>query len=399
MKVSLLNTEKIAEKLTQLMSDSDAFYWAVAWGTQNDLYEALIKNSKKIKQLIFGTHFYQTDPNLLEKFVDQPGVHVMKADAAGTFHPKIYLFTKDQNAFVVIGSANFTHGGLNKNDEAATIIEGGMNEDFFQQQLQMIEGFYSRGELITQNFVDNYRLQHNATERYRRELQKNRKLVKPKINANNPTLRLWYWQEYVAELKQRTTRKFDIRLTVLKEAKQLFSSVKSFNQLNDVDLKKIGGFLSYHEGESIDWKLFGSMSGSGVFQSIINSRNQYIADAIDSVPLSGDITKEHFNHYIELFNKAFEDQPRQGGVPTASRLLAMKRPDTFICVDSENKHGLAKDLGFAQSTLNFDKYWDEVIVPITESVWWQTSRPAGEEGLLWDGRSAMLDVIYYTGKD
>lgn len=395
----MLDKVQIANKLGQLIFETDEFYWAVAWGTENSLYETLINNRKKIKKVIFGTHFYQTDPNLLQQFVEDPQVHVMGNDANGTFHPKIYFFKKGESAYAVIGSANFTNGGLNKNDEAATLIEGDVTDSFFQDLLNMIDGFWKRGELIKQNFVDNYRLQHKATEKYRRELQKKRKLIKPKSNSNNQNLRQWTWHEYVVQLKQRKTRKFDVRLAILKEAKQLFVNVKSFNELSDSELKAIGGFLQYHEGDSIDWGLFGSMRGSGVFQSVINSRSKFISNALDSIPMSGDITKEHYDKYIQLFEKAFEGQSRQGGVPTASRLLAMKRPDIFICVDSENKNALASDLGFAPSTLNFDKYWDEVIVPITESVWWQATRPSGEDGLLWDGRSAMLDIIYYSGKD
>lgn len=395
----MLDKVQIAEKLSQLVFETDEFYWAVAWGTQNSLYQAFIDNRKKIKKVIFGTHFYQTDPNLLQQFVSDPLVHLMENDAVGTFHPKIYLFKKDELAYAVIGSANFTNGGLNKNDEAATFIEGSFKDSFFQDLLQMVNGFWNRGKEIDQGFVDNYRLQHKATERYRKELQKDRKVIKPKANASNQKLRQWTWHEYVKQLKQRTTRKFDVRLALLKEAKQMFLRVKIFNELSDWELKAIGGFLTYHEGESIDWGLFGSMKGSGVFQSVINSRNKYISEALDNIPMSGDITKEHYDKYIQLFEKAFDGQARQGGLPTASRLLAMKRPDTFICVDSENKDGLANDLGFAPSTINADKYWDEVIVPISESAWWQAERPTGEEGLIWDGRTAMLDIIYYTGKD
>lgn len=171
MKITLLNKIQIADKLGQLICEADEIFWTVAWGTQNSLYKALTDNSKKIRKVIFGTHFYQTDPNLLQQFVDDSHVRVMKNDAAGTFHPKIYLFRKGEVGFAVIGSANFTNGGLNKNDEAATIIEGAFKDSFFQDVLAMVDGFWGRGETIKQDFVDNYRLQHKATEKHRRELQ------------------------------------------------------------------------------------------------------------------------------------------------------------------------------------------------------------------------------------
>ena len=74
----------------------------------------------------------------------------------------------------------------------------------------------------------------------------------------------------------------------------------------------------------------------------------------------------------------------------------MKRPDYFVCVDSENKRELSQDLGFPASMLNFETYWECVVEPVMSATWWQVRRPSGYEGRIWDGRAAMLDAIYYV---
>lgn len=199
-------------------------------------------------------------------------------------------------------------------------------------------------------------------------------------------------------LKDQDVSSFDMRLTILRKVKQFFSKVQSFNDLTYDEKRMIAGTKIRKTGDDMDWLLFGSMVGFGVFQSLIRTENPNLAEAIDHIPLSGAVSREQYDQFVSIFQSAFEGEARTGGVPTASRLLAMKRPDTFICVDSENKKGLAKDLGFTPSTISFEKYWDEIIVPITESNWWQSDKPIGPEGLLWEGRTAMLDIIYFKEK-
>ena len=71
----------------------------------------------------------------------------------------------------------------------------------------------------------------------------------------------------------------------------------------------------------------------------------------------GDVTREHYDRFASLFVQAFANSHRVGGVPTASRLLAMKRPDVFLCVSDPNLTAAAAEMGFAKSTLKLDNYW------------------------------------------
>jgi len=138
------------------------------------------------------------------------------------------------------------------------------------------------------------------------------------------------------------------------------------------------------------------MTGSGEFQNRINENDEYISIGLSCIPSLGEVNKDHYDAYIENFVMAFDGRKRKGGIATASRLLTMKRPDLFVCVNDKNKRDLCKDLGCSPTTLDFDKYWSHIIEPITEAVWWQCRRPNGRNGVIWDYRSAMLDAIYYN---
>ena len=400
MNVKFLGRAAIARTLKKLMATYDEYYWAVAWGTENKLSDELVDNAKKIKQLIFGTHFYQTDPKLLVRFQDKRFARVMPNDARGTFHPKVYLFLKGNQAAAIVGSANFTQGGVEANNEAALLIEGKKTDGAITDIMTMIGHAWEVSVYIDQEFLDRYRVQYQATARHRKALQKDRKIIKSKPNAKHSGLQLWSWAEYVRRVKNDPYHSFNGRLAVLQEARRLFSRTDHFSGLDENERRALAGFLGLGKEHSqgkkvVDWGWFGSMKGAGDFKSLILDNNKWISAALDYIPLTGELQEEQYANFIDCFIKAFARKSHKGGVATASRLLAMRRPDTFICINSQNRTLLGADLGFAHSTLDFDKYWYNVIEPIMESIWWQSDRPSGEDGKLWDGRAAMLDAIYY----
>jgi len=135
------------------------------------------------------------------------------------------------------------------------------------------------------------------------------------------------------------------------------------------------------------------MVGAGKFQNRINSNNLHISNALDAIPQQGNIYKSDYNKFVKCFKKAFDDGG--AGIAIASRLLTMKRPDYFICLDNQNKPKLCDEFGISK-TVSFDGYWDDIIERIIDSVWWSSEKPVGEKEIkAWQGRVAMLDVIFY----
>ncbi|MDK9763266.1 hypothetical protein KI743_14770 [Vibrio sp. D420a] len=137
------------------------------------------------------------------------------------------------------------------------------------------------------------------------------------------------------------------------------------------------------------------MVGAGKFKNRINTNNEFISAALEQIPLNGPVGEADYKSFVTQFKLAFPDGG--AGIAIASRLLAMKRPDYFVCLDSQNRAELCRDFGIP-ANVNFDTYWVNIIVRILDSVWWSAPRPIDPiERQAWEGRAAMIDATFYEG--
>ncbi len=116
------------------------------------------------------------------------------------------------------------------------------------------------------------------------------------------------------------------------------------------------------------------MKGAGIFKNKIKENDRNVSKALDQIPLSGQITKKHYENYIKYFTQTFTGNY----IATATRLLCMKRPDTFVCFDSKNRSTLCKDFGIIQSEMDYERYWDDIVERIYDSHWWQNPNPKND---------------------
>ena len=141
------------------------------------------------------------------------------------------------------------------------------------------------------------------------------------------------------------------------------------------------------------------MKGAGVFKNLVNETPARLSGALDEIPLEGPVQRDHYEAFISRYKAAFpkkNGQPIRHGLATATRLLAMKRPDYFVCLDKANKVGLSQAFGITIKHQDYDAYWDSIIERISESKWWNSRRPGTKLARqVWDGRAAFLDAIFY----
>lgn len=387
--------EYIAETLIRLMQEYKKFYWAIAWGSDNPASEYLIQYKEKISFLVIGTHFYQTSPEFLEKFVGLESARVIAPNGA-TFHPKIYLFESGNRSSILIGSANFTNSAMSGNIETCCLIEGASDEKIFEDVRKFISSeCWEQASVIDADFLRSYRIQHAATKMARASLENFTRLRRPRATSSGIDPIEMSWDEFVK--KVRSEEHLKKRLEVLGRARFILNKVSSFSKLSAEERKAIAGTLGEKERQltGLDWGLFGSMFGFGILKKKINENSKQISDAINCIPPTGIITQDNYNEFISHYRNAFKDEARIGGIASASRLLAMKRPDCFVCIDKQNKAGLSAHFGLPASAINIDNYWQELIEPIWSSPWCNSARPSGINGQIWDGRSALLDAIFY----
>ncbi len=244
-------------------------------------------------------------------------------------------------------------------------------------------------------------------QNYRKIWEKNRKKINSlkekygQSKKNKPLIRSEIfslsWTDYFSKIQNDKFNSFPGRIELLNTIHGYFEKNRHFSEMETIKRREIAGIANKNQSMShIDWGWFGSMVGAGRFQNRINENNISISKALDEIPLQGNVYRSNYNNFIKLFEQAF---PTGGaGIAIASRLLSMKRPDCFVCLDKQNAEKLCEEFGIAKS-VSFEAYWEGIIERIHDSVWYLSERPSGKiEADAWYGRAAMLDSIFYVEK-
>jgi len=290
---------------------------------------------------------------------------------------------------------------LTKNSELSVLITSRDGQSTLKQEIyEVIASHWEQAKTVLQTEVDNYRklwkLKVHDLKKVA-DIFGDRPTSKPAVQSKVMSME---WKDYLAEIKKDKLHGFKERLALLKEIRGYFENNAHFNDM-DLDVRKgIAGLPS--KGKVIkNWAWFGSMKGAGIFAGKINSGNLAYSLALDQIPLHGEVTKKQYDAYISQYLKAYPNG-KDDGLATATRLLAMKRPDVFLCVDAQNTKKLAEDVGIGridQLKKNYERYWEEVVLRLKQSPWWQSPEPSDPtEKDVWRARAAMLDAIFYEEK-
>lgn len=385
----------------KLIDKHQELYWAVAWGSMSPLAKYLLKHQSKVKFFALGTHFHQTDPDLLEALQALPGARVVSNSSVGTFHPKIYLFRTNNKFSLVLGSPNFTRAAFGANHEAALFIEGETSEQLYADVYESIRSVWDSAKPILAGFLRAYRLKHNATRSMRHDLEIDLPISLPSPNSEYKNLLDDDWTAFVNRAKADPIHNITGRVDIMDRARVWFSQTPHFAAMTEGQRKAIAGTYARNETRppevgNLDWAWFGSMVGAGVFKGLVKSSPEILSAALDIIPRTGVVNETDFEEFKRRFIAAFENAERGGGVATASRLLALKRPDYFVCVDSANKRKLSGAIGVKQNKITLDSYWSYVIRPLLCSPWWNSARPNDDlDGRIWDSRMACIDAFCY----
>ena len=393
----ITKAKELEKEFRRLTEQYDHFYWSTAWASSGSKpFNDLLTNKGKIHKIVVGIHFYQTHPDFIEAFLNNRKVHFIQ-QPEGTFHPKLYLFTdKNDKWEILLGSANFTTAAFSSNTEASLLIthKDSNSADTYNNAIKLVDQTFSDGQTFNKSDLEKYRI---AWKNHRQKIkslsgQYGSKKRKPKPIYEVPMMNR-SWDDFMNEVRNETSHGLDRRLRVIEIAKSLFDKVDHFNELTEDERKFIAGIPNKLEIDGAeDWGYFGSMKGAGIFKNKIKENDRNVSKALDQIPLSGQITKKHYENYIKYFTQTFTGNY----IATATRLLCMKRPDTFVCFDSKNRSTLCKDFGIIQSEMDYERYWDDIVERIYDSDWWQNPNPKNDnEEKVNEARAAFLDSLYY----
>jgi len=396
------DSKEISKILSSMIKRYEKYYILTAWASgEHTAFNDLIKNKNKIQKMVVGTEFYQTNPNFIKEFINSKNVKFIIKAQEGTFHPKVYLFENNENDWqCLIGSANFTKSAMSINDEIMVLINQNDNnaKETYINLKKQIDKYWKSADIMDSLYFQRYEKIFTKSKKILDKLENKYTKNKSEKSILQSKVLTMGWNEYFENIKLDKFHSFEERLNLLETAKQYFEQYDTFSSMPYEIRKQIAGikkFNPYKNKEKFDWGWFGSMAGAGYFKQKIKENNIYISNALDSIPLNGVVTYENYKDFISNFLKAFNDTGGDG-LATATRLLSMKRPDFFICLDSQNKEQLRNDFGIKKKSLDYEEYWSEVIERIQDSLWWNSKKPTDAIELkAWNSRVAMLDVLFY----
>jgi HKD family nuclease len=389
----IISQKELKDTFSNLLEEYKEYHFATAWaGMPGEIVDKLFRNVSRIKQMVVGIHFYQTDPNFLDKFAGYNQVRTIM-QPSGTFHPKVFLFyTSDSEWVLLIGSANFTDAGFTKNTEAVFQISSDEGDrKVLKNAKEIVDRNWSSGKTLNATELEWYRLRWAKMGKKRSELED--PVGNARIISATDFMKL-SWSQFVAQFNGRRSIVND-RFKMLEEIREIFAKKSSLIEMSEDERRFICGNphnLKVHRKRS--YEDFGT-SGNGQFMNKMIHKNIHYSDALDRIPLVGEVTRRDFDEFLELF--LHDPDTEEGWVSSAARLLTMKRPDTFYNITNANRAGFCEDFGLTQShTRKLDNYWDLIVQKIQDSRWYNECSPRNDfDKKLKDTRAAMLDVLYY----
>jgi HKD family nuclease len=392
MKLIITNSD-LRTNLSRLTKTYENISFAVAWASAGtEIFRELIAHRNRIHKAVIGTHFYQTDPDVLDAFAESNNFRFI-LQPRGVFHPKIYVFWNQKHWEVLMGSANLTAGALTQNAEAMVLISDSdqVASSLKEDVVTLIDSYWKEARSVSKEEALSYRaLWAKQQPALRRLSGQYGQASKSKAPADSAVMAM-SWTEFLAKVQNDAHHGFKGRCDLLNLVRAAFEKANHFQEM-ELGLRKTIAGLPTDFNEY--WAWFGSMSGAGYYHQAVNNNNPHISAALDEIPLHGPVSREHYEAYIAEFVQAFPNG--RHGVGIASRLLALKRPDYFVCFDSKNKKELCQDFEIKQTGMDYERYWEEIIERVTDSAWWNEPRPRDAlAGTVWDGRAAMLDAIFY----
>ena len=395
------DTKKLSKTFINLTKQYRYISFATAWAsTRHDAFRVLLEYQEKIQHSTIGLHFYQTDPEVLAQLQHNKNVRFI-SQMDGVFHPKLYLFWNTPTDWALLsGSANFTNGAFNGKNQETMLLTKGESTDFFQEISRFLKNdCFDNAVEIGDAQIEHYRTLYHQRQKHIHTLSnhyptgnKHSEMDKSILSTNILT---YSWDKYFKIIQQDKNQSFKDRLDLLDYVKEFFQNNANFLSIDSEFRKLISGLPNNARiGKNLDYSWFGSTKSDRKFYEKINTGNPKIAQAIDLIPLIGEVSKHDFLEYNRIFQQAGYKNP----IGVATRLLTMKRPDLFFCFNGANKEKICAELGLPKN-LNAERYWDEILLRIYDTAWFNSSRPQDKiEQKAWDGRVALIDCIYYEPK-
>lgn len=202
-------------------------------------------------------------------------------------------------------------------------------------------------------------------------------------------------QEFLDRQDEQPEQCMGERKELLDFAQEKFKQYKSLKTMPIGDQRVIAGVCNLSGPEFPFFAWFGALTAVGKMKGYFNPTKPkqvqaiIISDALDLIPLEGEVTKRDFVNYINKFNE-ISSSKHPNMMSSYYRFLTLKRPDVFVGLNGLNNYNL-NYLYEMPIKAKPNQYW-EVLQQIKESSWYQN---ANVESQIYPYRMAFLDSICY----
>lgn len=217
------------------------------------------------------------------------------------------------------------------------------------------------------------------------------------------------WPIFTAFIEQQASlHALDERLALL-DYTQLLNS-KSLAEMSELERLAYAGKHTNqhcHTLYNFDVEWFASTKGSKVFHSLLALQPEKFDVALSRIPQEGDVTPKQYQEFVSAYKKIFSDYTvdkltgEKAPLASATRLLAMKRPDQFIALTNAKIDVLCQGLSIPKfNGFDFESYWQDMIGTLRTFAWWHQCEPENEEELkIWKARAILVELFMYADED
>ncbi len=335
----LKTSEEIGEAISRCIEEYSNISFAVAWIKNNEIYQKLLKNKDKIQFSTVGIDFAGTDVNVLKDFQNSNKVKIYKGEF--TFHPKIYVFYNRTKYKAIVGSANLTNGGMVHNNECAVLFTENDKGISLKDILGQLNIYFNQAKIITEDIINEYSKEYKYIQDNNESIVKRLESTKQKINEA-PFINL-KWEEVSKNIK--SSKYLNIRIEVLEEIQDIFRNLEKNNKSlfylmknDEENFKKVIGRLG-------DYRAFGGLFTYDMKRPDDKKLSKYLSK-IKLGPINQADIFNQLKEYLQIMNE------KNVKIGIATRLLAVKRPDLFLCVNDGNQNSIKELFGFKISGID-----------------------------------------------
>lgn len=395
----LADSQKLADEFARCCDTYDTVSLAVAWCGNPDQtlpYKHLEAFRGKITATI-GMSFNHTHPDAIGWFQDlRADVRIFR-DSGELFHPKVYLFRRNADYALFIGSSNLTYGGFYSNIEVNTLIEGslsaGKGSDVRRLQ-RLLDDWHAPSKSFEPQaaWLAKYRTDYQKTARTAR---KHGIRLPPRTEEDIGTaswLRNADWSLYYSKVREglkQHDRNGQGYHDVLDAAAAVVPHPWKGEYFKDIRKRRvIGGIKTYgwlgHVAASGQFRHLMANGGQQTWQTIARCINQ-AAELAPPLP------------WKRLEGVLAELVALGSTMKVWGRLLCIVRPDLYCTVASISvRTNLSATLGVRQSLFEDPEGYVQLIRLIHSSPWFNSRRPTNAiEARVWERRAAFMDAIFY----